>query len=323
MPFRPPPEQVVEFMVKSMGSKFVMRDTLKEMRAYRDDTKKRIELLQTESDELRLRLEKYCTIYTPYEALDPEDFAHLASTQPDQPPFISPMDFIFPPEMRAISPILGPGEGDEEEEEDGEQDKFETITDVVVELVARNRAAAASQQAGQEQLPTEPLPTPPPQNNAEEVVAKPDGELEESEPGGKKLQQSLDEASAMIRRQVLISAQEKYGQMAVIERDDLDIEGLLQHFKALGPNMFASIKSSKMKLTSAKSRNLDDCANLPLVEIPMTSEDRMRGQMEGMLQAGGASEPKMPPFVLTQMRKYTQGTTIFREPQGQIIKSGE
>lgn len=42
MPFRPPPEQVVEFMVKSMGSKFVMRDTLKEMRAYRDDTKKRV-----------------------------------------------------------------------------------------------------------------------------------------------------------------------------------------------------------------------------------------------------------------------------------------
>lgn len=75
-----------------------------------------------------------------------------------------------------------------------------------------------------------------------------------------------------------------------------------------------------MKLNAVKSRLLGDCANLPLVG---TSVDGTKGRREEIIQGGGASEAKMPPFVLTQMRKYTQGTKIFREPQGQIIKSAE
>lgn len=125
------------------------------------------------------------------------------------------MDFILPPEMRPISPIILGQQEEEEEQEEPTTVKLITMTEVVDEVVARQIRMAKQDLAAPEPLPPPPIP----QNNVEEVTKTDVGEEESEQETHKNLQQSLDEASTMLRRQVLISAQEKYGQMAVIERE--------------------------------------------------------------------------------------------------------
>jgi hypothetical protein len=142
-------------------------------------------------------------VYSDYEVLDPDDFSHLGN----QPP-----NLVLPP------PPTSPGEEQDQEPSTKSVNINTSMLNILDEVLKKVKNTKV-------EVP--------------EVVVEKEVEASESVQISKK-RSSTDLGNQMVRRQVLQlqeaqEAQEKYGVMAKVEREDLDMEGLAEYFAQLKP----------------------------------------------------------------------------------------